>query len=390
MRDVSNQHFNRERFRRMDLIVEHTSNMILMTDANRKIVWINPAYTHTTGWKIEEIRGKNPREFLHGPATDPVAVAALGLRLRQGLPVSDFELLNYKKNGEPFWSSLNIQPILDKDGNIEQYVSVQTDITRRKRAEEEILRLQDSLELRVKERTAELLAANEDLRRFSYSVAHDLRGPLISISGFSHSLEKSLTGILTDVQRHQLGRIRSGASRMAEMIDALLALAQVSRAELHWEPVDIAEISEHFLESLKEVHPHRQVKTMVQHPMMIDGDRHLLALALQNLLENAWKFTGQKDVAEISVGVTKSPSGQHVFFVKDNGVGFDMAHAGKLFGVFERLHTSSEFPGNGIGLANVQQIIKRHGGRVWGESIPGHETTFFFTLEQPSRLRKIQ
>ena len=262
-------------------------------------------------------------------------------------------------------------------------VSLRTRLERRQ-AREEILRLNASLEERVEQRTAQLRFANQQLEAFSYSVSHDLRSPLSSIDGFSTLLEKSLTGPdsapLTERSRHCLARIRSGARQMGDLIDALLALAQVSRSSLAWEAVDLSASAEALLLGMREREPDRVARLQVEPGLMVQGDPRLLRQVLDNLLGNAWKFTARKAETCITLGQMASAEGEKAYFVRDNGAGFDMAYAAKLFGAFQRLHTEAEFAGTGIGLATVQRIIARHGGRVWAESVQGEGATFYFTL----------
>jgi PAS domain S-box-containing protein len=250
----------------------------------------------------------------------------------------------------------------------------------RNRAQEEVGRLNDELEARVRQRTAELEAANKELEAFSYSVSHDLRTPLSAIDGFSGMLEKSAGAALEGKPHHYLGRIRAGVRQMGELIDDLLSLAQVSRAVMQDEPVDISEMARKVLERLAEHEPTRAVQVQVQPGLVANGDWRLLMGVIENLLGNAWKFTSRKDLARIEIGTAGFSDGRQIFFVRDNGAGFDMAYAEKLFGTFQRLHAASEFPGTGIGLATVHRIITRHGGQVWADSAPGEGATFWFSL----------
>ncbi len=274
--------------------------------------------------------------------------------------------------------------VRDEQGQVNGVLGINTDIREHKRAREEILRLNASLEERVKQRTAQLKFANKQLEAFSYSVSHDLRSPLTAIDGFSDLLEKTVakmaSGSQVERSRHYLARIRAGVSQMGELIDAMLSLAQVSRSSLHWEQVDLSALAGALLNSLQEREPGRATRLRVEAGLHAQGDARLLHQVLDNLLGNAWKFSTGQARTEITVGHEQGSAGETVYFVRDNGAGFDMAYAEKLFGAFQRLHSQSEFPGTGIGLATVQRIIARHGGRVWGKSVPGRGATFYFTL----------
>ena len=252
------------------------------------------------------------------------------------------------------------------------------------RAREEIRQLNTSLEERVRQRTAQLEFANQQLEAFSYSVSHDLRSPLSAIDGFSNLLAKSANRPgappLSERSRHYLARIRAGVGQMGELIDALLSLAQVSRSDLRWELVGVGAQAQALLTSLQEREPGRSSRLQVDTKLVAQGDARLLRLVLDNLLGNAWKFTRGQACTEITVGSEAGSAGEIIYFVRDNGAGFDMAYAEKLFGAFQRLHSQAEFAGTGIGLATVQRIVARHGGRVWAESAVGRGATFYFTL----------
>lgn len=266
------------------------------------------------------------------------------------------------------------------DGHVVALEGFITDVTELRRAQEEVARLNTDLEERVRQRTAQLEAANAELEAFAYSIAHDLRSPLTSIDGFSHTLE-ALSGEAVGVQgRHYLGRIRAGVRQMSDLTDAMLSLARLSRVRLRWEPVDLTEIARVVLQQLQESDPHRAATFEVQERMFAHGDPRLLAQVLANLAGNAWKFSANKPRAEIRIGSTVGDGDETVYFVADRGAGFDMGHASRLFGAFQRLHAHSEFEGTGIGLALVQKIVHRHGGRIWAEAQPGDGATFFFTL----------
>ena len=252
----------------------------------------------------------------------------------------------------------------------------------RQRAEQDILQLNAGLEERVRQRTAQLEAANKELEAFSYSIAHDLRSPLSAVDGFSHLLDMTLKDAASEKSRHYLDRIRTGVRQMGELTDALLSLAQVSRAALRWEPVDLGSIAASVVERLRESDPKRLAVVQIAPDLQVQGDPRLLRLVLENLLGNAWKFSAKRERTEIAFTSEVSSGGERVFVVRDNGAGFDMAYAQKLFGTFQRLHSPSEFAGTGIGLANVQRIVAKHGGRVWAHGVPDQGAEFSFTLAE--------
>ncbi|HET6496528.1 MAG TPA: PAS domain S-box protein [Thermoleophilia bacterium] len=270
-------------------------------------------------------------------------------------------------------------PIRDAESAVTAGVVVFHDITARKQAEEEIRRLNTELEARVVSRTAQLEAANKELESFAYSVSHDLRAPLRAIDGFSAMLAEDAAEKLSEADLERLERVREAAQRMAALIDDLLGLSRASRQDLLRREVDVSAMASSILEELRETAPERSVEVVVAPGMTAVADQVLLRMILANLLGNAWKFTSTHETARIEVGVTDS-GGERVFFVRDDGAGFDPKYATHLFGAFQRLHPTGEFEGTGIGLATVQRLVGRHGGRVWAEVEVEKGATFFFTL----------
>lgn len=280
--------------------------------------------------------------------------------------------------------------------------ALEDQLAERKRSEKELRKTRDHLDQLVIERTSQLEATNRELEAFAYSVSHDLRAPLRSIDGFSLALFECCADKLDSEGKSYLQRVRVAAGRMGELIDDMLTLSRITRSEMHRAHVDLSALAKGVADELKAAEPDREVQITVQSGLAADCDAHLLRVVMNNLLGNAWKFTGKTENPKIKFGArnsecpscstprpaSRSPRSDGVaYFVRDNGAGFDMTYAEKLFGAFQRLHSTEEFPGTGIGLATVQRVINRHGGRVWAEGEVGKGATFYFTLGARSGLQ---
>ena len=263
---------------------------------------------------------------------------------------------------------MTISPIRDSRGNVIGASKVARDITDRKRAEEALVSAKEAAE-----------TASRELESFSYSVAHDLRAPLRGIDGFSQLLLEEHSGKLDTEGKRYLGLVRESAQRMAQLIEGLLTLARVTQTDIRRERVDMSDLARATAERLQLSQPDRQVEFLITSGLAETGDGRLLGAVFDNLLSNAWKFTRHQTKPRIEFGCNRE-DGRILYFVRDNGAGFDMAFASKLFGVFQRLHADSEFEGTGIGLATAQRIIRRHGGRIWAEGKVAQGATFYFTL----------
>jgi PAS domain S-box-containing protein len=323
---------------------------------------VNPAWTETLGWSAKELTSVPFVHFVH-PA-DVEATHTEALALRAGGSTVSFENRYRAKDGSWRWLSWKASAMPDA-GLI---FAAARDITDRKRTEEEL-----------QQRAIELTALNQELEAFSYSVSHDLRAPLRSIDGFSQALAEDFSGALPAEGLDYLQRIRNAAQHMGRLIDDLLKLARVTRTELSVTAVDLSAIAGEVAGRLAGSEPDRRVDWRIQPGLVVRGDAQLLQIVLENLLSNAWKFTSRTTAAVIEVTSVEG-HGQLAYAVRDNGAGFDMAHATKLFGAFQRLHSAREFPGTGVGLATVQRIVHKHGGTVWAEAAPGAGATFAFTL----------
>jgi len=285
-------------------------------------------------------------------------------------------------NGETRVLEVKCKPACDEFGNARQMIGVAWDITEHHRREAEIRELNATLDHRVRERTAELKSAMDELDAFSYSVAHDLRGPLRSLDGFSQLLLADHADELNEEGRNYLQRIRASSQHLAELIDDLLQLSRVTRTPMERVVVDLSDLANNILSVLQTESGERHVECSIEPHVRVLGDALLLRLLMENLLGNAWKYTSKTVQPRIEFGMTRTTDGEQVIFVRDNGAGFDMAFVGKLFQPFQRLHHATDFPGTGIGLASAHRVIGRHGGRIWAESAAGLGACFYFVLPE--------
>jgi PAS domain S-box-containing protein len=353
---------------------------VVVWDPEFRIKRFNHAFENLTGKRAASVLGEDVGILF--PPWEKENAMELMRRTLRGDRLEVVEIPILRADGSVRTVLWNSGAILAADGQTPMAAIAQgQDITERKQAEEAIRQLNADLEQRVRDRTVQLEAANAEMEAFSYSVSHDLRAPLRGIDGWSLGLLEDYRDKLDDQGREYLGYIRSETQRMGQLIDDLLELSRVTRNRMERTLVDLGAVSQTVVARLREKEPNAQVEFEAQPGLTAWCDAGLVEIALTNLIGNAWKFSSTRPVARIEFGRTEV-DGRSAFFVRDNGVGFDMTYVDKLFGVFQRLHKATEFPGTGIGLAIVQRVMRRHGGRVWAKSKPGGGATFYFTLEE--------
>jgi PAS domain S-box-containing protein len=360
-------------------VIEAVRDPMAITTPDGKITYVNAAMEMATGFGRADLVGTD----LAGHFSSPPEARTTQQRALGGgfIPDCPLELLHRDGHRTPVLVNMTAQR--DAKGRAAALIVAARNLTALRRAETELQRVNENLEQQVGERTARLESANKELEAFAYSVAHDLRAPLRSVNMFSQRLREAHAQQLDATGRATLDSMIGVAHRMGELIDDLLKLSSVSRHELSRAPVDLSLLAETVLGELQRAEPERRVKLMITPGLTARADARMIRIVFENLLSNAWKFVGGQTFAEIDFGVIEG-KGVRAFFVRDNGVGFSMESAQRLFGAFERFHAPGEFPGTGIGLATVQRIIQRHGGRVWAESRINRGAAFYFTLPEAS------
>ena len=382
LRDISERKQAEEALReseqRLRIIIETEPECVKVVSPQGNLLAMNAAgLAMLEAESLDEAQHSSLMDFILPEYQD--AFRALHSSVMQGESGTlEFEVLGLK--GTRRRLETHAAPMRDAANKIVSLLGITRDITERIRIEEEIRQLNINLERRVLERTTELAAANQELEAFSYSVSHDLRAPLRAIDGFSQAVLEDYADKLDDQGKDYLNRVRTATQRMGHLIDDMLTLSRVTRAEMRRETVDLSALAADVFAELQKSEPLRPVDWHIESGLVAEGDAQLLRVVLVNLLGNAWKFTGKTANAKIELGVQNNAESAPGFFVRDNGAGYDMAYADKLFGAFQRLHLASDFTGTGIGLATVQRIVHRHGGRLWAEGFVGKGATFYFTL----------
>jgi PAS domain S-box-containing protein len=354
--------------------------IVAITDPQGKITYVNDKFCAISKFPKEELLGQDHRIINSGYHTKEF-IRDLWRTVSRG-QVWHGEIKNKAKDNTFYWVDTTIVPFLNEQGKPRHYVAIRADITERKHAEERIQQLNTELEQRVANRTAELKLANQELESFSYSISHDLRAPLRAMGGFANILGKKFSDQMPPEAHLALQRIRDNAARMGQLIDGLLNFASLGRQSLEKKKIHPTVVARAAMDELHSELAGRNVEIEIADLPACAADRMLVQQVFANLLSNAIKYTRGRDPAIIKVG-SRRENDECVYFVQDNGAGFDMEYSAKLFRVFQRLHSTEEFDGTGVGLAIVQRIVSRHGGRIWAEAAVDRGATFSFTLEEP-------
>jgi PAS domain S-box-containing protein len=371
IRDVTQRRAADELRFRLAAIVDWSDDAILSTDLDDVVTSWNRGAEALFGYSEREMIGR-PHSVLLPPGHQGEGEMLLA-QLQRGERVQNRDVIRRTKDGREITVSITVSPIRDADGVLVGASTVARDITERKNAEFNLASAKEDAE-----------TASREYEAFSYSVAHDLRAPLRALDGFSQILMQRYADHLDEAGLNYLKRICDSAQYMAGLIDSLLLLARVGKREIVQARVDLSLLAADTMARLQATTPDRDVEVAIEPGLVGHGDRGLLNIVFENLLGNAWKFSRNETHARIEFGLTRAGR-EPIYFIRDNGAGFDMEYGAKLFGVFQRLHTPTEFEGTGIGLATVQRIISRHGGRIWAEGSPGGGATFFFTLNPKGR-----
>jgi PAS domain S-box-containing protein len=363
--------------RRAQMIVQAVREPIALLNAQLCTLLVNTAFSELYGLPKEEQREQRAlQEVGEGAWTDGALLQRLRDVLLHDRELWDYELVQRTVGGIDRHVMVNARRLQQHEGDEPVLLLTVSDVTARALVEQQVKELNRQLEGKVEQ----ISDVNRELEAFSYSVSHDLRAPLRHIAGFTGKLKRHLGDRVDETAAHYLDVVGTSATRMAQLIDDLLVFSRLGRGALRLQAVDMQSLVDEARALAESEAGERQIEWTVDPLPIVIGDENMLRTVWQNLIGNAVKYTGRREVAKIAIGVDRDRDGEYVFTVADNGAGFNMEYAGKLFGVFQRLHRASEFPGNGIGLANVRRIVARHGGRVWAEAEPERGASFHFSL----------
>lgn len=371
----------RESEQKFRSLAESSPDNIIQYDLDCRAIYVNHNIEKALNSEVSSLIGKTPLEVAPYGA---IGIQDYQSKLQQVIKTGqtdEMEVVVLNPSGTPETHHIIFVAERHHNGKIIGALAIGRDVTEQKRSEDEIRKLNLDLETRVLNRTKQLEDANKELEAFAYSVSHDLRAPLRGIDGFSMALLEDYHDKIDDQGNIYLNRVRSAAQRMAHLIDDMLSLSRISRTEMNIQKVNLSEMFREIAENLRGTQPERKINFVIQDGIIVNGDSRLLRIVLENLIENSLKFTSKHPTSRIEFGVNDQDKGQ-VYFIRDDGAGFDMNYSVKLFGAFQRLHNENEFPGTGIGLATSQRIIHRHGGKVWAEGEVEKGATIYFTLPE--------
>lgn len=363
----------------IETILNSIREIVVYGNLNREIIFTNSAMETTFGYTVDELIGKQT-SILYADIRDFDDQGKRQYGMNSGIDHAIFEVNYRKKDGSTFIGETFGTKVFDADGNHVGFIGVVRDVTRRKRVESELLDYKNHLEELVNERTLELSNLNKELESFSYSVSHDLRAPLRAINGFSTMLYEDNASSLNEESENYLKRIVKASVKMERLIDDLLQISRVTRADLKKEEINLSTLAEDVLKNLLNENPERQIKWQVEDGLVINGDKTLINVLMQNLIDNAWKYTSRCPNSMIKFYRHDANGSESAFCIEDNGIGFDTKYSEKIFQPFQRLHSDNEFEGTGIGLATVNRVVHRHGGKIWVESELNKGSRFYFNL----------